>query len=273
MATNAQDRQVVSSSAPQGGDGSLLILPAGTVDQATEAFEAYQQLKHRLAGPEDFQLIRGKQFPKKSFVRKVQRFFAISCELRRDEPIRDAGGAIIGWIATARAIHLPTGAFQDADGSCSFDEKENRQRTLHNVRSHAVTRAKNRAILDLVGFGDISAEEAASDDGYEERGDRYASDDGSPVPPNPSPRQAQADSSQPRQSQSTGSTEAQQKAIYARAKALGVADELSEVLRRRFGVSDTRALTRQQASALIDDLGRIARGDLSRSGLAVPPEE
>src|SRR5690606_5005959 len=60
---------------------------------------------------------------------------------------------------TARAMHLPTGAYQDADGSCSFDEKVEKQRTIHNIRAHAITRAKNRAILDLVGFGEVSAEE------------------------------------------------------------------------------------------------------------------
>lgn len=84
----------------------------------------------------------------------------------QDEPLRDEHGAIIAWLAKARAIHLTTGAFQDADGSCSFSEKVARNpkqqaqmRTIHNIRAHAVTRAKNRAILDLVGFGEVSAEE------------------------------------------------------------------------------------------------------------------
>src|SRR5690606_30751692 len=54
---------------------------------------------------------------------------------------------------------LQTGAYQDADGSCSFDEKVEKQRTIHNIRAHAITRAKNKAILDLVGFGEVSAEE------------------------------------------------------------------------------------------------------------------
>jgi len=36
------------------------------------------------------------------------------------------------------------------------------QATLHNIRSHAVTRAKNRAISDLVGFGEVSADELPS---------------------------------------------------------------------------------------------------------------
>src|SRR5690606_19146672 len=136
-----------------------MITPAGSIDDAVQQFQLYQELKERLATPDDFQPIAGKQHPKKSFVRKVQRFFNISCELLRDEPLKDKEGKIIAWVATARAIHLQTGAYQDADGSCSFDEKVEKQRTIHNIRAHAITRAKNRAILDLVGFGEVSAEE------------------------------------------------------------------------------------------------------------------
>jgi len=136
-----------------------MITPAGSIDDAVQQFRLYQQLKERLATEDDFQPIAGKKHPKKSFVRKVQRFFNISCELLKDEPLYDKGGKVIAWIATARAMHLPTGAYQDADGSCSFDEKVEKQRTIHNIRAHAITRAKNRAILDLVGFGEVSAEE------------------------------------------------------------------------------------------------------------------
>lgn len=150
-----------------------MITPAGSIEDTIKQFQLYQELKKRLATKEDFQPIKGKQHPKKSFVRKVQRFFNLSCELLRDEPLRDENGEIIAWVATARAIHVPTGAFQDADGSCSFDEKVKEQRTIHNIRAHAITRAKNRAILDLVGFGDVSAEEIITDE-YSGNGQKQA---------------------------------------------------------------------------------------------------
>jgi len=140
-------------------DQFRMITPAGSIDDTVEQFKLYQELKEKLATKEDFQLIGKKNHPKKSFVRKIQRFFNLSCELLKDEPLKDENGKIIAWIATARAIHTPTGAYQDADGSCSFDEKAEKQRTIHNIRAHAITRAKNRAILDLVGFGEVSAEE------------------------------------------------------------------------------------------------------------------
>src|SRR5690606_7109498 len=153
-----------------------MIMPAGTIEQALEAFKQYQELKKKLGNSDDFQAIRTKDggvkyHPKKSFVRKVQRFFNVSCEIIQDEPLRDEKGQIIAWLAKARAIHMGTGAYQEADGSCGFDEKvdkygkpDKKRQTIHNIRAHAITRAKNRAILDLVGFGEVSAEEIVGDD-------------------------------------------------------------------------------------------------------------
>lgn len=165
--------------------GPGMITLAGSIDQMVEQFQLYQQLKTRLADKDDFQKIGKTQFPKKSFVRKIQRAFNLSCEIIQDEPLKDEKGKIIAWLAKARAIHTATGSFQEADGSCSFDEKVDRngkpikaQQTIHNIRAHAVTRAKNRAILDLVGFGDVSAEEINASEyggggyGYDEQPQR-----------------------------------------------------------------------------------------------------
>lgn len=148
-----------------------MITPAGSIDQAIEQFQIYQQLKSKLGSVEDFQAIKSnkdgkvKYHPNKSFVRKIQRFFNVSCEILQDEALRNPDGEIEAWLVKVRAIHLGTGAFQEGDGSCSYDEKRNKRQpaTLHNIRAHAVTRAKNRAILDLVGFGEVTAEEISGD--------------------------------------------------------------------------------------------------------------
>lgn len=102
-----------------------------------------------------------------------------------------------GWVVTYRALH-PRGRMAVGDGSCFAIEKarrfkcphpdpqqpDNKKRTEHfprntcpqfdpnfswralpaeatehNVRSHAHTRAFNRAVSNLVGFGEVSAEE------------------------------------------------------------------------------------------------------------------
>lgn len=148
---------------------SRLIQPAGSIEEAVEAFQTYQSLRDKLGTPDDFQTIpaRGgnRTFPKKSYVRKVQRYFGLSAELIKDEPVI-VQDKLIGWTATVRAKHLPTGAYQDGDGSCGIEEKSrgDMQPTIHNLRSHAVTRAKNRAVMDLVGFGDVTADEMVRDE-------------------------------------------------------------------------------------------------------------
>ena len=60
-----------------------------------------------------------------------------------------------------RAI-APNGQFVDGDGHCSLWEK-GYPNTYHNAKSTAHTRAKNRAISDLVGGGEVSAEEITGD--------------------------------------------------------------------------------------------------------------
>ena len=159
---------------------SRLIQPAGTIEEALAGFHNYQELQSKLGTPDDFQSIGQRSFPKKSFVRKVQRYFGLSAEIIRDEPVV-VKDKLIGWTATVRAMHAPTGAFQDGDGSCGIEEKATGQGTIHNLRAHAVTRAKNRAVMDLVGFGDVTADEMVRD----EQGDSFAQSRGAPpsVPP------------------------------------------------------------------------------------------
>ena len=63
-----------------------------------------------------------------------------------------------GTKVTYRA-QSPSGAFADGDGACMVSEKHGKSGTVHNVRSHAHTRAFNRAVSNLVGFGEVSADE------------------------------------------------------------------------------------------------------------------
>lgn len=202
---------------------SAMITPAGSIEDILQQWDMYQELKRRIGTPEDFQKIGEKHHPKKSFVRKIQRFFNVSCEIVQDEPLRDEKGKIVAWLAKARAIHLATGAYQEADGSCGFDEKKQpNQRTIHNIRAHAITRAKNRAILDLVGFGEVSAEEIGE---YEIQ--------------------------HPIQPPAELATMKQIKAIYAVAKEKNLTDEQLKKLYAKVGKTSSKELTRQEASELI----------------------
>jgi hypothetical protein len=223
-----------------------MIMPAGTVEQALEAFKQYQELKHRLGSPEDFQQIGDKQHPKKSFVRKVQRFFNVSCEIIQDEPLTDPKtGKIIAWLAKARAIHTATGAFQEADGSCGIEEKHEKQRTIHNIRSHAITRAKNRAILDLVGFGEVSAEE------INER--EYTQ-----------PRQYQQQQPQQPQRPQGLASDKQRRKIFAmgRNEKKLTDDQIKKLVKYQTGKESTTALTKQEANELIDLMEQMSGPEL-----------
>jgi hypothetical protein len=124
-----------------------------------EAFREYQQIQQALDKqlPNSIQEIRGKRFRKKNYWRAIATAFNLTVEERREER-RDEEGGDWGYLATYRAI-ATNGRYADGDGSCFASEKASGQDTLHNVRSHAHTRAFNRAVSNLVGFGEVSAEE------------------------------------------------------------------------------------------------------------------
>lgn|SRR5690554_599715 len=254
-----EQKQQVASKQQHG-----MIMPAATVEEAVQAFETYQALRDRLGKPEDFQTFKDKKgethtFPKKSFVRKVQRFFNVSCEIIQDEPLTDPKtGRIIAWLAKARAVHLATGAYQEADGSCGFDEKSTAQQTIHNIRAHAITRAKNRAILDLVGFGEVSAEEL-NERAYQQ----------------PARQQTQ-------QTSSNLATIKQKKAIYAKAKEKGLNDDQIKKLVHYHLQRETNNMTKQEASDLIklvegmngkDLLNLIGEKAIDAEVIDINPEE
>ena len=139
-----------------------IVMPLVSPEQAVAAFDAYQKLAEKIMRPEDVQKIGDKEFKKKSFWRKCQRFFNLSLELSKEWKEEKADKSYTYFViyrATA-----PNGAFMDGDGACTNNEK-GRLRTEHDTRSTAHTRAKNRAISDLVAFGEVSAEEV---DGHEE---------------------------------------------------------------------------------------------------------
>jgi hypothetical protein len=96
----------------------------------------------------------------------VGRFLGISIEILKEE--WETNDGVRTCRITVRAS-LPNGTKRDATGACDSTEKPGKQATTHNIRSHADTRAKNRAILELVGFGEVSAEEILTDGEYENK--------------------------------------------------------------------------------------------------------
>lgn len=151
-----------------------IVRPAVSTEAAIQAWDEYQNLKKRIASKEDFQTIQGKDFPKKSLWRKLATFFNLSIEVAQEKEIKNEDGSI-DFDVIYRAI-APNGRSTIGDGSCNSQEKKDRHGNVltnsrHNTRGTAHTRAFNRAVSNLIGGGEVSAEEITDHD-YQEKAER-----------------------------------------------------------------------------------------------------
>jgi hypothetical protein len=150
-------------------------LPAFTGAEMVKAFKAYRELQAALDHEMPDQIIKldGKAFRKKGYWRALGVAFNLSVELveerREVYGTLPSGGENFAWVICYRAT-TATGRSETGDGTCTAAEKSvGRMRaTEHNVRSHAHTRAFNRAVSNLVGFGEVSAEEVEPDEAVQE---------------------------------------------------------------------------------------------------------
>ena len=140
------------------------------VNGAVEFWDNYQELTKALLDESDYQ---GTQFKKKSAWRKYATAFNLSDEIIKEEEIRDENQQIITskvWVKCT----APNGRSTVGVGICSIFDKIKKGDTTqpsnfvlrqrfsnaeHDVPSTAHTRAKNRAISDMIGAGEVSAEE------------------------------------------------------------------------------------------------------------------
>lgn len=152
------------------------------VQAAREFMDNYQDLVKALLDKSDYQMIRTKDGmqpkKKKSAWRKLATAFNISDDIVEEEIIRDECHRIISAKFVVKAT-LPNGRYSIGVGDCSIFDKvkkddvkeptpfELRKRfnnAEHDVLTTAHTRAKSRAISDLVGGGEVSAEELSGVD-------------------------------------------------------------------------------------------------------------
>lgn len=151
------------------------------VDDAKAFMDNYQDLVEALLDPTDYQKIGGKKFKKKSAWRKLATAFNITDEVVKEDIVRDDNYGIISAKYYVKATLL-NGRSSVGVGVCSiFDKitkKDSEQpsnfvlrnrfnNAEHDVPSTAHTRAKNRAIADLIGAGEVTADEMS--DGYEKK--------------------------------------------------------------------------------------------------------
>lgn len=138
-----------------------MVMPLVTAEQARMAVAAYEDLKRAIIRPDDLQRIGTRDYIKKSGWLRIARAFGLTVE-PTSERFETADDGSWGYAIVVRAL-APNGASMQGDGMCWSSEKQGNQRTRHNVRAHAYTRATNRAISNLVGGGEVSAEEITAD--------------------------------------------------------------------------------------------------------------
>jgi len=159
---------------------SMIVAPVVTPEQAKLAWQQFSDLKSALLTKSDYQVLtmrtmdRGmwkivqKPFVKKAGWRKLATAFNLSVEVIKEErkeyaemPYKDGKNIIMkpGFVheVVARATAM-NGRHMDGTGSCASNER-GFAHLEHDVRGTAETRAKNRAISDLIGGGEVSAEE------------------------------------------------------------------------------------------------------------------
>jgi hypothetical protein len=150
-----------------------MVKPAATALEAKEVWETVQEIKRNVLTPEDFRDYHGKKAIVKSGWRKFAAIFNLSDEIV-EETRQDLGKALdktlgegfqreFQWKIKVK-VTAPNGRFTIAVGHCSTLERFDvtRRKFGHpenDVYGTAHTRAKNRAISDLVGGGEVTAEE------------------------------------------------------------------------------------------------------------------
>ena len=138
------------------------LLPM-SADAAKAAMSKFRELTGAMLEPEDWQTIPGGKFVKRSGFQKIATGYGISTEILTEQMERTDDGKPVRAHAVVRATH-PTGRFADGSGRCSIDESRfkspsGRAKVENDMSGTAATRATNRAISNLVGFGQVSAEE------------------------------------------------------------------------------------------------------------------
>lgn len=167
-----------------------ILRPADSLDRIADAFKEYQRVCETILDASDYQSYEGKPRKKKSAWRKLATAFNVSTEIMSKEVLRPNGRNVV--MAEIRVRASTVGGRQaEALGSCDVNEKccasargqkchkaawknhyccengcdgrKHWSHPDHDIISTAQTRATNRAIADLIGCGEVSAEELVDD--------------------------------------------------------------------------------------------------------------
>lgn len=163
---DAKEEKPVMAMATQEVD---IVVPNVSPEQAIQAFRSYQQMCEGLLDASDYQVIsmyqQGKgmvkrPFKKKTAWRKLATAYNLSDSILKEERKEYLVGTPKQYfvIEVTAECKAKNGRVTTGTGSCASNER-GFAHLEHDVRSTAHTRAKNRAISDMIGAGEVSAEE------------------------------------------------------------------------------------------------------------------
>lgn len=177
------------SNLPAADDEGGIVRPVEDIESVVEVYDQFEKIKSELLGSEDVTKINTNNHINKSGWRKIATAFNLSIETLATK--REVDNGVVSYTVTARAT-APNGKTVTGNGMCASNEsnhmvkvtddkseysdyedrddvfevdgalrrlKEPKEVNEHNIMATAETRAKNRAISDLVGGGEVSAEE------------------------------------------------------------------------------------------------------------------
>lgn len=127
-----------------------------TANEAQKTWEDFEALKKALLNKNDYQKIGSKAFIKRSGFRKIAVAFGLSDRILEEEKyIREDNSFYWRIVVEVKA---PNGRINTGVGICDSAERDFAH-IEHDVYATSHTRAKSRAISDMVAGGVVSAEE------------------------------------------------------------------------------------------------------------------
>ena len=132
--------------------------------QAVKMVKMFQEAKARVLSPGDVIDIKGHPFIKRSGWRKIGLLFGVQWEIVSVDREGDAKGK--RQVRVIVRASLPYGRYVDeiaVNNSEEYTGNRSGQDTWHNLEATATSRAINRAVSDLIGAGEVSAEEIVGD--------------------------------------------------------------------------------------------------------------
>ena len=136
--------------------GIGIVRPAVSAMEAVAAWKEFQALKKAVLDPSDLHRIKDKDFIKKSGWRKFATFYNLTDKIVEEEKMQIDNTEYIWKIKVI--CTAANGRETEGVAMCSSKEKSG-PRQMHDTYTTCHTRAKNRAISDMIAAGEVSAEE------------------------------------------------------------------------------------------------------------------